>query len=141
LEILAIHYQLKKVRLSIIQPGTYSILLEVWSEHDCYDSAYIEQAIVVEKAGAIAFPTAFSPRSSQQLNTIFKPVYRGLRVYHLEIYNRWGEKVFESKDPEVGWDGFIDGKLGSQDVYAWKLSGKYRNGTQIKETGNVTLIR
>ncbi|MEN8120420.1 MAG: PKD domain-containing protein, partial [Bacteroidota bacterium] len=122
------------------EPGVYTINLDVWTEHGCHADAS-QYPIVVEPAGTIVFPNAFNPFSGYQLNKVFKPLHRGIREYKLEIFNRWGEKIFESTDPEIGWDGNIDGKIGAQDVYAWKLTGKYRNGTLFKATGNVTLLR
>ena len=121
--------------------GVYTISLKVWSENNCPSSAVSPYPIVVEAAGMFKFPTAFNPYSRYEENKLFKPKHRGIRLYTLEIFNRWGEKVFESTDPDVGWDGRIDGKIGAQDVYAWKLVGTYRNGTSFKATGNVTLVR
>ncbi|RLD31161.1 MAG: hypothetical protein DRI73_09235, partial [Bacteroidetes bacterium] len=123
------------------EAGIYTVTLDVWTENDCYDTKTIENAVVVEPAGTFEFPNAFNPYSDYQLNKVFKPLYRGIREYKLEIFNRWGEKVFESTNPDIGWDGNIDGKIGSQDVYAWKLTGKYKNGSIFKATGNVTLLR
>ena len=123
------------------EPGIYTITLEVWTENDCYDTKTIENAVVVEPAGTFVFPTAFNPYSSYEPNKVFKPKYRGIKEYKLEVYNRWGEKVFESTDPEVGWNGYIDGKIGAQDVYAWKVTGKYKNGAPFQATGDVTLLR
>lgn len=123
------------------EPGIYTITLEVWTDNDCYDTKTIENAVVVEPAGTFVFPTAFNPYSSYEPNKVFKPKYRGIKEYKLEIYNRWGEKVFESTDPEIGWDGYIDGKVGAQDVYAWKVTGKYKNGAPFQGTGDVTLLR
>jgi len=123
------------------EAGIYTVTLDVWTEHGCHHSREREYPVVVEPAGTFAFPTAFNPYSDYELNKIFKPLHRGVREYKLEIYNRWGEKVFESNNPETGWDGYIDGKIGAQDVYVWKLSGKYKNGTIFKATGDVTLLR
>ncbi len=123
------------------EPGIYSIGLDVWTVNGCHAFFESPYPIVVEPAGTFQFPNAFNPYSGYELNKVFKPLHRGIREYTLEIFNRWGEKIFESTDPEVGWDGYIDGKIGAQDVYAWKLVGKYRNGTLFKATGNVTLLR
>jgi len=123
------------------EEGIYTITLEVWSENNCYDTKTIENAVVVEPAGTFVFPTAFNPYSNYEINKVFKPKYRGVKEYKLEIYNRWGAKVFESTDPEQGWDGYIDGKIGSQDVYVWKVTGKYKNGAPFSATGDVTIVR
>jgi len=60
--------------------------------------------------------------------------------YHLLIFNRWGEMVFESFNLSAGWDGLYKGKPAKQDVYMWKVIGKYINGRGFIKTGDVTLL-
>ncbi len=133
------------------EPGTYNIILRVYTEHGCFDSASIFEAVVVEKSGVCKFPNAFTPNPSGPSNggyydndisnDVFHPVYRGIGIYKLEIFNRWGEKIFESDNPAMGWDGYRDKKLLPMDVYVWKVTGKYKNGVPFKDAGDVTLIR
>ena len=59
----------------------------------------------------------------------------------LIIYNRWGEKVFESKNQSIGWDGTFKGKLLDPDVYAYYLTVNCIGGEVFTEQGNVTLLR
>ena len=42
--------------------------------------------------------------------------------YHLMIFNRWGEKLFETQSPGKNWDGFVSGKLCQSDVYIYTLN-------------------
>jgi len=56
------------------------------------------------------------------------------------IFNRWGELIFESFAQELGWDGIINGKPAKEDVYIWKVEGKYTNGQTFVLTGDVTLL-
>ncbi len=131
--------------------GIYNISLKVYTENKCFDDTTINEAVTVLEPGFVKFPSAFKPNPGgpsdgtwtrrDEANDIFHPVHRGVEEYKLEIFNRWGEKVFESNDPSIGWDGYIDGKLASQDVYVWKVSGKYINGVLFKKTGDLTLIR
>ncbi len=133
------------------EPGVYNIILEVFTNHGCFDSASVYAAVVVESPGVCKFPNAFTPSTSgpsdgswfenDVSNDIFHPVHRGVGVYKLEIFNRWGEKIFESEDPAIGWDGYKDNKILPQDVYVWKVTGKYKNGVPFKDAGDVTLIR
>ena len=60
--------------------------------------------------------------------------------YHLMIFNRWGELIFESFDQETGWDGRYNGKVAKQDVYIWKVTGTYTDGKGFTKTGDVTLM-
>jgi gliding motility-associated-like protein len=135
------------------EPGRYNVTLRVWSEHGCADISDQPWPVVVEPAGVCKFPNAFSPspdgpsggyyRPGQYdvSNDIFRPLHRGVMEYKLEIFNRWGEKIFESDDINVGWDGYVDGKLAAQDVYVWKVTGKYKNGVPFKNAGDITLLR
>jgi gliding motility-associated-like protein len=62
--------------------------------------------------------------------------------FHLLIYDRWGEKVFETTDLEQGWDGRIKGgKIGENAVYSWLVIYKNTQGVEQQEVGIVTLIR
>ncbi|RLD78142.1 MAG: hypothetical protein DRJ10_10810, partial [Bacteroidetes bacterium] len=119
--------------------GTYNITLEVWTDNDCYDIKTIEDAVVVVKSGRFVFPTAINLSSDLEENRIFKPVHRGIEEYDLNIYNRWGEKIFETNNPNDGWNGYVDGKPGAMDVYVWKLTGTYKSGAKFKSTGDITL--
>ncbi len=53
--------------------------------------------------------------------------------YHLYIYNRWGELIFQSHDINMGWDGYINGALAAQGVYFWKVN----RGLQKRCTGHL----
>ncbi|MBU0765639.1 MAG: PKD domain-containing protein, partial [Bacteroidetes bacterium] len=133
------------------QEGTYDISLRVASDHDCRDSALLEKAVTAEKSGDIVFPDAFTPnpegatggyyQAGDYSNDIFYPAYKGIEEYHLQVFNRWGELIFESFDAEIGWDGYYRGELCKQDVYVWKVSGKYINGNIYVDAGDVTLLR
>ncbi len=59
----------------------------------------------------------------------------------IHIFNRWGEKVFESVDPNFCWDGTYQGKLLDTEVFVYSVSATYKDGTKTNKTGNITLIR
>jgi gliding motility-associated-like protein len=121
--------------------GNYDVLLHVWTENQCYDLYTMETAVLVEPTGKIVFPNAFRPESPIEENRVFKPgVLDHVEEYHLMIFNRWGELIFESNDQELGWDGYVDGKMSKQDVYVWKVEGKYSNGQGFVQSGDVTLM-
>lgn len=133
------------------EEGEYDIILKVWSDHQCPDEYTIHNAVVATGEGQIKFPNAFSPNPSgpsdgtydpnDYSNDIFHPVYKGVVDYELNIFNRWGELIFVSKDPKIGWDGYYRGKLCKQDVYVWKIKVKFVNNEVITRVGDVTLLR
>jgi gliding motility-associated-like protein len=61
--------------------------------------------------------------------------------FKFQIFNRWGELIFETFDIKQGWDGYYRGKLCQQDVYVWKAYLKLNNGKIFNKTGDVTLLR
>ncbi len=95
----------------------------------------------------LVFPGAFTPNGDGH-NDLFLPVQGAqtdVEDYHLLIFNRFGNKVFESRGPEVGWDGTIRGKPAPSEVYFWIARGIPANcdniaGELIRQ-GDVTLIR
>jgi PKD repeat protein len=133
------------------QVGTYDISLEVTTENGCVDRLLKPAAVIVKGEGIIMFPNAFKPDmdgpnggyyslNEPEKNNIFHPYWEGVLEYTLQIYTRWGEKLFESNDVNIGWDGYYQGLLSSQAVYVYKSWGIFINGESFFETGDVTLI-
>jgi PKD repeat protein len=121
--------------------GNYDVTLNVWTENECYDLYVLETAVLVEPTGMIVFPNVFRPESPIEENRVFRPgVIDHVEEYHLMLYNRWGELIFESFDKDTGWDGYVDGKMAKQDVYVWKVEGKYSGGQTFVQSGDVTLM-
>jgi gliding motility-associated-like protein len=123
------------------EEGVFDITLTVWTENNCFDLFVLENAVFVEPSGVVEFPNAFRPESPLEENRIFLPgIIDHVDQYHLMIFNRWGEMIFESHDQEIGWDGYYQGKLAKQDVYIWKVTGTYSDGRGFTKTGDVTLL-
>ena len=59
----------------------------------------------------------------------------------LSIYNRWGERVFESNAQEDCWDGTFRGEPVNSGVFVYKLSIVLTDGEEIDKTGNITVVR
>lgn len=89
-------------------------------------------------------PNAFTPDGDEK-NNIFKPIITsGVDIYNYNftVYNRWGELIWESNDPSMGWDGTYNNSLCQVGVYTWKLHFKSPKIDDVKEFyGSLTLIR
>jgi PKD repeat protein len=133
--------------------GTYYIGEIVSSAFGCLDTIINPRAILVLGQGSIEFPTAFFVQPEGENTSdwadvdqddpdrkIFRPYARGVEEYRLEIYNRWGVKVFESHQINRGWSGHINGELAKQDVYVWRCRGRFTDGQPFEASGDVTLI-
>ena len=135
------------------EAGMYDITLAVTrnTQPQCYDTLTLNNALRVDENCKIVFPNAFMPNISGPIGgeyevgnpstQIFHPVHEGIDLYALEIYNRWGELIYRSDDINVGWDGYVQGKLSKMDVYVWKVTGRCTNGKSIIMAGDVTLYR
>jgi gliding motility-associated-like protein len=94
----------------------------------------------VEQSARIYVPNAFVPEG---INAEFRPliVLGDIANYELKVYDRYGQEVFRTDDPDEGWDGRKDGRNLAQGVYTYTIQLKQENGkTQVKK-GHVTLIR
>ncbi|MBL4592715.1 MAG: gliding motility-associated C-terminal domain-containing protein [Flavobacteriales bacterium] len=100
------------------------------------DSVYID----VDPSSNIYVPNIFSPNEDGN-NDIYLISGKGINQFNLAIYNRWGQKVFESDDIEKGWDGTKNGSPLNQGVFVYKLNVSLHTGKTIKQTGNITLVR
>ena len=82
------------------QPGTYYVTLWVTNRFGCIDSA-IEGLYVTE---GVYIPNVFTPNGDGQ-NDVFHVSANGMKTYSIEIFNRWGERIFQSNSLEIDWDG------------------------------------
>jgi gliding motility-associated-like protein len=127
--------------------GSFRIQLISTSAKGCSDTSYID----LTTSADVVFPNAFTPNpkfASDGIydmnnldNDIFFPFTSGVTEYKFEIFDRWGELVFESLDIKIGWNGYYKGKICQQDVYVWKAYIKHNNGKVFNKSGDVTLLR
>ncbi len=90
-------------------------------------------------APAVVFiPSAFTP-NSDGMNDVFKIKGENLQDFKLLVYDRWGEKIYESTNPSEGWDGTYKGNPVQNDTYVYQVTAK--NLGDKKMTGGVTLVR
>ncbi|HIG58856.1 MAG TPA: gliding motility-associated C-terminal domain-containing protein, partial [Flavobacteriales bacterium] len=97
-------------------------------------------SITIDSSGEVWAPNIFSP-NNDALNDVF--YIRGSIQpdnFVLLIFNRWGEKVFETTDPTQGWDGAQNGKELNTAVFVYKTSGITWGGTEFTLHGNITRL-
>lgn len=85
-------------------------------------------------------PNAFSP-NGDGVNDIFTIYGKGISQIRLMIFDRWGEKVFETNDPNFGWDGTKSGQIMQPNVFVYHAVITYLDGFEVQEEGSVTLLR
>lgn len=125
-------------------PGIYTLLLEAANDSGCY--SYLSYSVEIETIDDLAYyiPNAFSP-DGNEFNATFKPVLSpkiDAYDYHLWIYDRKGNVLFESLNPQIGWDGTFNNQVVPSGIYAWKLEVGFANdGSMIDERGFVFLAK
>ena len=86
-------------------------------------------------------PNAFKPNSTN--NNLFRPVATFVEPssFHMQIYSRWGQLMFETDDMLTGWDGTMNRLPAPAGVYAWVVNYRSLLGKQYTRRGFVTLLR
>ncbi len=118
--------------------GTYQACLVSFNEEGCADTTCIAVDAIIEPL--LDVPNAFTPGRFGR-NSIIKVEGFGIAKMTWRIYNRWGQKVFESNSIRQGWDGTFKGELQPMDVYAYTLDVEFFDGNKLRKTGDITLIR
>jgi len=97
-------------------------------------------SIYVNTESILVLPNAFTPGNGP--NSEFKIIKSGeATLNYFRIFDRWGVKVFETTDINMGWDGTYNGTPQLFGVYVYEVSAVTGTGTQLNKHGNVTLIR
>ena len=127
-----------------IEQSKQVVILIATSDAGCKDTT--NKIINVNEEVIYYVPNTFTP-DNDDFNQVFKPVFTSgfdPSSYHLSIFNRWGELVFESYDPTFGWSGLYgkDGVVVQEGSYTWKIDFKLKeNDTRKIEVGSVSVLK
>lgn len=116
----------------------YTATLFAESKYGCQDKKSRDINVVVDPLYNV--PNAFTPNGDGK-NDIFRVAAFGVENMDLRIFNRFGQLVFQTNDPLIGWDGTYKGVPQPIDAYAYTLILELSNGARIKNSGSITLIR
>ncbi|MCD6065055.1 MAG: cell surface protein, partial [Flavipsychrobacter sp.] len=123
--------------LAVRHPGVYAASVEV-------DGCVTTDSINVFKNCYVNIPNAFTPNGDGN-DDYFLPrqlLSMGVKKFNMTIFNRWGQKVFESRTIDGrGWDGMFNGEAQPLGVYIYQVSVTFKNNVSENYTGNVTLLR
>lgn len=122
----------------IWKPGIFGV--KAIDSQGCLSIA--STTIIVENCPYdVYMPNAFSPNGDAH-NEWFSVTYRSDIVsYHLMIFNRWGQQIYNSKNPSIGWDGTYKGQSSPEGVYVYLLNFVAADGLSHQKKGTVTLLR
>jgi gliding motility-associated-like protein len=89
----------------------------------------------------VFIPTGFSPNGDGQNDVLQLFVGNDVAEISFQLFNRWGEMVFETNSPSVMWDGYYKGTLLNSGVFVYQIDIRFANGSREKRAGNITLVR
>jgi len=119
---------------------SYSIMMDDGNGCYYYDTINIVVLEVFCEEPYIYIPNSFTP-NGDNLNDVLYVNGNYIESMHLAIYNRWGQKVFETNDKSIGWDGYYNGDPAPPGVYDYYLEVYCYNEQKFQKKGNITLLR
>ncbi|MBL7930593.1 MAG: gliding motility-associated C-terminal domain-containing protein, partial [Bacteroidia bacterium] len=130
---------LTKPKVTVNPFRTTQYILTGYNSRSCFSTDTIN-VVVIEDCGEMYVPNAFTP-NNDGANDVLYVRGRCLQSLTFMVFNRWGEKVFETTDQSQGWDGTYKGEDMGTAVFVFRLEGKTYKGEAFTMKGNVTLIR
>lgn len=120
--------------------GTTTYTVVVTDQYNCSSTKTLTIFVDEIVCGEIYVPTAFSPNNDGYNDILF---VRGkcIKTFFFAVFNRWGEKVFETDNVSVGWNGKYRDQPCSNDNYTYYLFVKINDGSVVERKGNVVLIK
>ena len=118
--------------------GIFNACLVAINSAGCADTLCQDVRAVV--VALVDVPNAFTPQRGDVNSVVYARGF-GITKIRFIIWNRWGQKVFETSDKNIGWDGKYKGVIQPMDVYAYTLDVEFFDGTKAIKKGDISLIR
>jgi gliding motility-associated-like protein len=135
--------------------GVYDVQLVAINDHGsgllCTDT--LTNQVTAKQGGVTKIPNAFTPNPSGPtgngpgggngaFNDVFLPIVKGAEEFNMQIFDRWGNLIFESNSSNIGWNGYDkNDRLLPAGVYVYKLTIRLSDGQRSTQIGDVTMIR
>lgn len=124
--------------ITVSTPGIYS--LTVTDDNGC-SGADTVTVFAKDCYNGVYLPNAFTPNGDEK-NDVFRPfVFGTVTSYFFAVYNRFGQLIFQTKEPGAGWDGTVRGRPQDSDVFLWVCNYQLQGATPVTERGSFLLIR
>lgn len=118
--------------------GFYTITLIANNQFNCPDTA--QGVVVINPLATFFVPSAFTPNGDGN-NDVFMGKGTNIKTYEMAIFNRWGDRVFTTLNPALGWDGTERGTPLCTDVYVYRIKLTNTLGDEQEYRGKVVLLR
>lgn len=120
------------------EPGLYDVMLIAMDDKGCLDT--VVKVIEIQEEFYLYVPNAFTP-DGNRFNNTFKVSAIGVVDFDIQIFNRWGELLYSSKDVNFEWDGTYNGSLIQDGTYVWKIYYRSVNNDEDMISGHVSILR
>ena len=119
--------------------GSFEVIQYAYNEFDCVDSS--SHHFFIDFQHTFWVPNVFTPNSDSN-NDLFFPVCTDVESYRLQIFNRWGEQIYDQNGQQPKWDGnYNSGIQCSTNSYVYLIDYVTFDKSNYKATGVVNLIR
>jgi gliding motility-associated-like protein len=119
------------------QQGWYTLLASSVLGCSTLDSVYV----LALKCNINPAPNVFTP-NEDGYNDVFKLYADGMTIISMQIFNRWGQMVYETNNVNEGWNGYFNsGAIAPEGTYYYVANAKYLNNEKQELKGSLTLIR
>jgi len=119
-------------------PGKYCVRLTAENTYGCISSA--TRCLEVKLPETIYIPNSFTPNGDSR-NDVFEIKLQNITDLKVVIYDRWGQQIYYSNDPNFQWDGSYHGRRAQNDVYVYVIEAVGIHGKQLRFKGAVTMLR
>jgi gliding motility-associated-like protein len=118
--------------------GTYCIDLVAYNAIGCADTN--TKCVTITSNINVIIPNVFSPNKDNN-NDMLTAITKGLDSCDFNIYNRYGERIFQTKDPKLGWDGYFKGQPCDIGTYYYQFEYLEFDGTKQLLKGSIDLVK
>jgi gliding motility-associated-like protein len=122
------------------EAGHYTVTLTTIDSLGCRNVMRKEHHLEIAYQVNLILPNAFTP-NGDGINDFFSLEQKLLRSLHIDIFDRWGNRVFTSNDLNFRWDGTLSGAPLPEGTYVFHLHGSARDGEPVERSGSITLLR
>jgi gliding motility-associated-like protein len=120
----------------LTEAGEHLITLEVENASGC--TATTTRSVILQDG--VSLPTAFSPNGDGRNDRFSVRIDDELERFHIKIFDRWGQLIYESSDQYFEWDGKVGGMVSPMACYAYVLNAQTTTGRSIEKRGTVSTL-
>jgi gliding motility-associated-like protein len=124
--------------ITIKKPGAYWLIVKDTNNCKGTDTVLVNDKNCLK---GLYVPTAFTPNHDGKNDVLHALIFGNVKQFRFTIFNRWGQIIFETTNPAIGWDGTVAEKQEDTGVYLWTCNYQFAGENVVAEKGTVLLLR